>query len=178
MHRLIEAELENISGVDTSGGARTLDEFLKPGRYTLVWWHPQALSPASCRSCSGASAEPLNLLQAIHEGGCDVLGLTYESPERVNQYLRGIGLIYPVLSVTENEAEAHGVAKSEGEPWPSIPHRVAYLVDEHGQIINTYEVNDPVSFLRLVRDDVSNGPPESKWVAPVRKRGLFAKVFG
>jgi peroxiredoxin len=167
--------LPSVEGVDTKQERRDLYTLFKPGRYALVWWHPQVLSPSSCKTCGGY-AEPIKLLREIHQTGCEVIGLTYESPDAMADYLNAIGVVYPVLSVGKNEARQHGVAKAQGEPWGSIPHRVAFLVDEHGQIINRYEVSDATMFLRTVRDDVKSGPPSSKWT-PVKKRKKFLGIL-
>jgi peroxiredoxin Q/BCP len=167
--------LADVSGSTPTGEHRSLSDYLAEGRYTLVWWHPQALSPVLCKTCSGGTPEPVALMSEIHAAGCDVLGLSYESPERVRRYLQEIGLEYPVLSVSEEAAFLHGTAKVTGEQWPSIPHRVAFLVDGHGQVINRYEVHDPTVFLRTVRDDVKAGPPTSQW-EPV-KRGWLSRLL-
>ena len=167
--------LPDVTGLESSGAQASLVSYLRPERYALVWWHPQVLTPASCRTC-GASSEPVALMTEIYESGCDVIGLTLEPHADVERYLYDIGLEYPVLSVSEEAARAHGVAKVPGEPWPGIPHRVAYLVDEHGQVINRYEVGDPIAFLRSVRDDVKAGPPPSKWT-PVKKRKKFLGIL-
>ena len=111
----------------------------------------------------------------IYDRGCNVVGLTYESPERTSRYLQDIGLEYPVLSVGREAARSHGAAKAPGEEWESIPRRIAFLVDDEARVINRYTVHEPVSFLRVVRDDVRNGPPQSQWDKPRRKKflGLF-----
>lgn len=164
MNRLELDTLPDLSG--------RLSSFYRPGRFTLVWWHPQALSPLACRSCGGTKPEPIRLLMEIYEAGCDVVGLTYEGPERVATYLQDIGIEYPILSVTREDAREHGVAKVEGEEWEAIPHRVAFLVDEHGKVINRYDVHDVNVFLRTVRNNVTSGPPPSKW-EPARKKPWF-----
>lgn len=168
---MVDTVLPNVKAVDGTD----LCARLRAGRYALVWWHPQALTPAACKTCGGAIQEPVQLLMDIHAAGCDIVGLTYDRPERVMRYQQDIGLEYPILSVDEDAARAHGVAKVPGEPWPSIPHRIAFLVDEHGQIINRYEVHDVNAFLRTVLGDVKAGPPESEW-KPVKK-GFFAGLL-
>lgn len=167
--------IPNVAGFTPQDESHDLHRYFKEGRYALVWWHPQVLAPAACKTCGGV-AEPLQLLMAIHAGGCDVIGLTYETPDRMRRYLQDIGVEYPILSVTEDAARAHGVAKVEGEPWQSLPHRVAFLVDEHGQVINRYDVHDATVFLRTVRDDVKAGPPPSKWEPP--KRRFLERLLG
>ena len=165
-----------MDGTDTEGVERALYEFCEEGRLTLYWWHPQFLSPASCKTCNNKTiSEPVKLISEIYESGCNIVGLTYESPERMKQYLYDIGIEYPILTVTPNDAKEHGAAKASGEPWESIPRRIAYLVNESEEIINRYEVNDSISFLRSVRDDVKNGPPASMWPEPKRKKflGIF-----
>lgn len=171
----MEGTIPDLTGLAVDGSEVSLSDYFKPGRYTLLWWHPQTLTPAACKTCSGG-AEPITLLQAIYQAGCDVVGLTYESPERMARYLYDIGLEYPILSVTETAAREHRAAKASGEPWASVPHRIAYLVGEDGQIINRYQVHDPTVFLRQVRDDVKNGPPSSKWEPP--KKGFLARLLG
>lgn len=161
--------LADIEG-RTQQGVRRLSDLRKPGRYMLVWWTPEALTAASCRTCSSSKGptEPIRLMTEIYDAGCDIVGVTCLSPDRAHGYLQTIGLIYPMLSVTPDDARKHGVAKVEGEPWPSQPHRVAFLVSDQGDVINRYQVHDPVHFLRLVRDDVQAGPPTSKWEEPVK----------
>lgn len=161
-------DLLDVAGLTAVGERASLSDFINPGRYALVWWHPQALSPLSCRQCGGATPEPIKLLMDIHAAGCDVLGLSYESPDRIAAYLQDIGVEYPVLSVTREDARQHGVAKVEGEAWAAIPHCVAFLVDERRQIINRYGVHDVNVFLRTVLSDVKAGPPPSRW-EPVKK---------
>ena len=166
--RVVEMRtLPDVTGVDALGRDASLSEHFKEGRYLLAWWHPQALSPLACKTCQGG-AEPIQTLIQIHEAGCDVVGLSYESPERLAGYLREIGLEYPLISVDRDAARLHGVAKAPGEPWESIPSRVAFLTNSQGDIINRYEVHDPNVFLRSVLADVKAGPPASQWKKPKR----------
>lgn len=170
------SKLVNISGRNANGEDEELFDLIKEDRYALVWWHPQTLSPAACRTCGDArNVEPIKLLEEIYAGGCDVIGLSYEAPERLKKYLYDIGLVYPVLSVDKESAQLHGAAKSDHEQWQSIPRRIAFLVNDECEIINRYEVNDAVAFLRTVRDDVKAGPPTSKWEQSKRKKflGIF-----
>lgn len=165
-------QMMTLADVVATDGTK-LSDLTHDGRYVLVWWHPQALSPLACRSCAGAAgAEPINLITEIYAAGCDIVGLTYDRPERVQRYLSDIGIEYPILSVTEDAARAHGVAKVESEAWQSIPHRIAFLADAHLQVINRYEVHDPTVFLRSVRNSVKSGPPESMWEPPAKKTFL------
>lgn len=160
-----EMTLADATGTTPSGESRRLYDHLNQGRYLLVWWHPQALAPAACRTCASKNgiAEPVRLLMEIHAAGCDVVGLDYAAPDALARYLVDIGLEYPMLSVTREDAREHGVAKVEGEEWETIPHRMAFLVDEHAQVINRYEVHEPEIFLRSVLADVKAGPPPSLW---------------
>jgi peroxiredoxin len=177
MKETIQREkLVDIEGVLSTEEPASLSSYLKPEQYTLVWWHPQALSPLACRTCSGP-AEPVKLLEQIHAGGCNIVGFTYEKPKDIERYQNDIGIIYPILSVTEKEAREHGVAKVKGETWQNIPHRIAFLVDGTGKIINRYEVNDATVFLRNVLNDITAGPPQSKWESKKPKRFNWKRLF-
>lgn len=168
------SKIPAISGLSSNGSTTRLYDLILSERYVLIWWHPQILTPASCRSCSGIG-EPVRLMEELHRFGCDIIGLSYADSDSLLQYQQDIGVVYPMLSVEESEAREFGVAKVSGEPWPGIPHRIAFLADEHGQVINRYEIHDPEVFLRSVLSDVKAGPPPSKWEAPKRKKflGIF-----
>ena len=168
--------LEDVQGVLTTGEKRKLSSYFSQDRYTLVWWHPQTLSPLACKTCGG-TAEPIKILEQIHAGGCDIVGLTYEKPANIERYQNDIGIVYPILSVTEAEARSHGVAKVKGETWQSIPRRVAFLVNGTGQVINRYAVNDATVFLRTVLNDITAGPPSSKWGMKKPKRFSWKRLF-
>lgn len=172
--------LPSITGLDTKENTVELTSLLVPGRYALVWWHPQALSPIVCKTCQGSRhglvSEPIKLLQGIYDAGCEIIGLTYESPQRTKRYLQDIGIEYPIISADEKAAQRHTAAKGEGEQWISIPRRIAFLIDDTQKIINRYDVHEPVTFLRTVIGDVKSGPPASKW-EPAAKRKKFFGIF-
>lgn len=168
--------LPDVSGSTTNELDSHLYDMLSSGRYALVWWHPQVLPVADCKTCTKELTMPVRLIQEIYESGCDIIGLTYENPDRMARYLNDIGIIYPTLSVSVDEAKKHGVAKSPGEPWESIPHQVGFLINDQGHVINRYEVKEPTVFLRTVLGDVKAGPPPSKW-EPAPKRGFWSRLF-
>lgn len=169
--------LPDLNGLNAEGGHQSLWGLVRPERYLLAWWHPQVLTPAACKTCGGGALEPLELIQSIYAAGCDLVGLSYDPPERTQRYLDSIGLIYPILSVERADSREHGVLKGEDEPWHTVPRQVAFLINDQHEVINRYEVHDPAVFLRVVHADVTSGPPPSMWT-PVQKKSFWRKLLG
>lgn len=120
------------------------------GKWVLLWWYPKALTPG-CTSCGQKFQAHV---AEFHDLNCQILGVSYDSPEKNHEFASRHRFIYPLLTADYALAETYGAKRPDDDEWYDVPLRVSYLIDPDGIIRKAYKVLDPSTHPEQVLADL------------------------
>jgi thioredoxin-dependent peroxiredoxin len=120
------------------------------GRWVLLWWYPKADTPGWTIQGKGLRDQ----VQEYEGAGCDILGISFDTPEDNRAFSAKFDFPFPLLSDTDEQV---GVAYEVRDPGADKVHfakRIAYLIDPEGVIRKSYAVKDTNAFAGEVLADL------------------------
>jgi thioredoxin-dependent peroxiredoxin len=107
------------------------------GRKVLIWFFPEAGSPA----CTTEAKSFQEHRPYFDEANVTLIGVSFDQIEDNAAFARKLGLDFPLLSDTERVlALAHGACN---DPRARYPERISVLIDEEGRVVRLYSQVDP-----------------------------------
>jgi thiol-disulfide isomerase/thioredoxin len=129
----------------------TLEEIRKR-RVTLVeFW------ATWCAPCKDSAAHLTKLYEKYQKNGLVVIGITEETPEEANPFVKEMGdkMIYPVATLGEETQKKYFEDfELTGQPW-------AFLIDRHGRIVWYGHPMNP--FIQYILPVLLADIPEEFW---------------
>lgn len=117
---------------DSEGQVHHLSDYR--GKMVVLYFYPKDFTP-------GCTAEACNLrdnYEALQKKGLVILGVSYDSPQKHNEFKEKYNLPFPLLSdTTKAVAEAYG-AKG-GLTGFMFAKRITYLIDSDGKVLHVFE---------------------------------------
>ena len=121
---------------DNNGRTVRLSDFA--GSWVFLWWYPEADSSG----CSIQAASLGRATAAIEEAGVRILGASFNTVDRNDQFACNKSLDFPLLSDPDMTAgKAYDVVRDPDEPYADKPRRVSYLIDPKGTIAAAEDVD-------------------------------------
>ncbi len=107
------------------------------GRKVLLWFYVEADTPG----CSLEARGFRDHREYYNESNIQLLGASFDTPERNQTFASKLGLDFPLLSDTDRSvAIAYGACD---DPRARYPERMSFLIDEEGKIERVYHQVDP-----------------------------------
>ncbi len=107
------------------------------GRWVVVFFYPKAMTPG----CTTEACEFDAAYGGLQEMGAEVLGISHDSPERLQRFRAKHGFRFPLLSDPEHRVTTawgvHGKKKMAGREYMGII-RSTFLVDPEGRIARVW----------------------------------------
>jgi peroxiredoxin Q/BCP len=122
------------------------------GRWVLVWWYPKGGTPGCTLEGQGLR----DRADAFRDAGCDVLGVSFDTPQDNAAFARAQGFAFSLLAdLTHDVGRAYGVVREGDERYAGFAQRISYLVDPEGMIRKAYRVADVVGHADEVLADLA-----------------------
>jgi thioredoxin-dependent peroxiredoxin len=107
------------------------------GRKVLIWFFPEAGSPA----CTTEGRSFQEHLSYYDENNVVLLGASFDTVEENARFAQTLGLAFPLLcDTTRAVALAYGACEDTKARYPE---RISVLIDEEGTISRIYDKVDP-----------------------------------
>jgi peroxiredoxin Q/BCP len=107
------------------------------GRWALLWWYPKASTPG----CTLEGQALRDRLADFATAGCQVVGMSFDTPEENRAWSDRQGFGFPLLSdVDHTVGRRYEVERDPADQYFSFPLRVSYLLDPDGMIRKTFAV--------------------------------------
>ena len=137
---------------DQDGDTVNIKDF--EGQKVLLWFYPKASTPGWTTQGQGLRDEFKN----FKKYNTVILGMSADSIKAQNNFCAKQEFPFQLLSDPDKEVmrsyEAIGMKKMYGREYEGIL-RVAYLIDENGQIERAYEKVSPKTHAGIVLGDLS-----------------------
>ena len=137
---------------DQDGNRVNIKDF--EGQKVLLWFYPRASTPGWTTQGQGLRDEFKN----FKKYNTVILGMSADSVKAQNNFCAKQEFPFQLLSDPDKEVmrsyEAVGMKKMYGREYEGIL-RVAYLIDEQGQIKQAYEKVSPKTHAGIVLGDLS-----------------------
>ena len=137
---------------DQDGNTVNIKDF--EGQKVLLWFYPRASTPGWTTQGQGLRDEFKN----FKKYNTVILGMSADSVKAQNNFCAKQEFPFQLLSDPDKEVmrsyEAVGMKKMYGREYEGIL-RVAYLIDEQGQIKQAYEKVSPKTHAGIVLGDLS-----------------------
>ena len=118
------------------------------GKPYLVWFYPKAMTPG----CTAEGRQLRDRFADFQRRGVEVLGVSFDAPEKNAEFLRAEGFPFRLLSDQDHAlALAVGAASSRDQ---STATRISYLVGSDGKVRRTYGEVSPGGHAAQVLDDL------------------------
>ena len=132
------------------GGSVSLTDYA--GRKLIIFFYPAAMTPG----CTTQACDFRDSLAPLRAAGCDVIGISPDSPEKLARYVQRDSLTYPLLSDPERQVleqwGAYGEKKLYGKVVEGVI-RSTFVVDEAGNIeVAQYNVKATGHVAKLRRE--------------------------
>ena len=128
----VGAQAPKFTLKDQDGKERSLDEFLKKGKVALVFYRSADWCPFCKKQLAGLQAD----IQAIEGAGIQLVGISYDAPDKLKTFTDQTKITFPLLSDPGSQTiEAYHIrnAAAKGKT-DGIPHPGTFLVDSSGVI--------------------------------------------
>ncbi len=130
---------------DGNGKIHRLSDYR--GKMVVLYFYPKDFTP-------GCTAEACNLrdnYQSLTEKGLVILGVSYDTPQKHQEFASKYNLPFPILSdTTKTVAQAYG---AKGGMFGFIgPKRITYLIDEGGRILHVFDKVQTKSHAQQILD--------------------------
>ena len=94
--------------------------------------------------------------QQFSEAACDILGISFDSPEDNRVFKEENDFPFPLLSDPDRVVGRLYQALRDGDDkFADFPLRISYLIDPDGKIVSNYEVSDPGGHAAVVLADLA-----------------------
>lgn len=101
------------------------------GKKVLLYFYPKAMTPG----CTTQACGLRDSLKQFQQRNCVVLGISPDSPEKLQKFIERDQLNFDLLSDPDHRiADRYGVwglKKFMGREYEGV-HRISFLIDEHG----------------------------------------------
>jgi peroxiredoxin Q/BCP len=135
---------------DHTGRKVKLSDFR--GRRVLLWFYPEADTPGCTKEGCGFRDHKTEFTKK----GVEILGVSFDAPEKNADFVRKYGFNFPLLSDTDRRVGmAYGAAENAEQPRAK---RVSYLIDANGRVEKVYGFEakmDAAAHPAVVLQDVS-----------------------
>ena len=109
------------------------------GRWALLWWYPKAGTPG----CTVEGQELRDHAARFAALGCDIVGLSFDTPEENKAWAKEQEFEFPLLSDVDHAVgRLFEVEREADDQYADFPLRVSYLVGPDGVIRKTFGVSD------------------------------------
>jgi peroxiredoxin Q/BCP len=117
------------------------------GNAYLLWFYPAAMTPG----CTAEGRGLRDQFDAYRAAGIEILGVSFDSPERNAKFVEEEGFPFRLLSDEQRVlATAVGAASSNSQSYAS---RISYLVGADGKVIAAYgDVNPSTHASQVLAD--------------------------
>jgi len=117
------------------------------GKPYLLWFYPRAMTPG----CTAEGRQLRDRFADFQKRGVEVLGVSFDTPERNAEFVRAEEFPFRLLSDQERTlAVAVGAATSKDQPAAA---RISYLVGPDGKVRRAYGEVTPASHAGQVLGD-------------------------
>lgn len=127
----------NFKLKNASGKEKSLSDY--KGKKVVLYFYKKDDTPV----CTKEACIFRDKQEEFEEKGAQVVGVSYDTPEDHSKFKEKYRLNYELLSDTnKNAAVAYGAYDHQN---PDLPKRITYLIDEEGDIVNTFDNVDVVN---------------------------------
>lgn len=94
--------------------------------------------------------------QQFDDAGCDILGISFDTPEDNRAFKQEHDFPFPLLSDSTKEVgRAYQAVRDPDDKFADYPLRISYLIDPDGKIVRNYAVSDPGGHAAVVLADLA-----------------------
>lgn len=94
--------------------------------------------------------------QQFTDAGCDILGISFDTPEDNRAFKQEHDFPFPLLSDPSREVGGlYQAIRDPDDKFADFPLRISYLIDPDGGIVRNYEVSDPGGHAAVVLVDLA-----------------------
>ncbi|MCL4361637.1 peroxiredoxin [Candidatus Dependentiae bacterium] len=120
----------NFKLKNDEGKEKSLSDY--KGKKVILYFYPKD----DTAYCTKEACNFRDKLEEFKENGAQIIGVSYDTPEDHQKFKEKYRLNYELLSdVNKDAAVAYGAYDHQN---PDLPKRITYLIDEEGDIVNTF----------------------------------------
>lgn len=122
------------------------------GKAYLLWFYPKAMTPG----CTAEGRALRDSFAAYREAGIEILGISFDDPDRNAKFVEAEGFPFRLLSDEERKLAMEVGATGSPKQW--YAERISYLVGPDGKVIAAYDSVDPSAHAAEVLADFAALP--------------------